>query len=117
MLTSTHASRMQSGTVRKNVRRMAEKIGAALRFLDFSEMKEMQHRDYAPRPLQRSGLGSIQDMSAATGHPADACGGNLRRKTIGHHAIIFDANVFPYTETAGVLCMDKYLLGCAEVAA
>ena len=27
--------------------RMAEKIGAALRFLDFSEMKEMQHRDYA----------------------------------------------------------------------
>ena len=70
-----------------------------------------------PRPLQRSGLGSIQDMSAATGHPADACGGNLRRKTIGHHAIIFDANVFPYTETAGVLRMDKYLLGCAEVAA
>ena len=70
-----------------------------------------------PRRLQRSGLGSIQDMSAATGHPADTCGGNLRRKTIGHHAIIFDANVFPYTETAGVLCMDKYLLGCAEVAA
>ena len=49
MLTSTHASRMQSGTVRKNVRRMAEKIGAALRFLDFPEMKEMQHRDYAAK--------------------------------------------------------------------
>ena len=117
MLTSTHASRMQSGTVRKMCWRMAEKIGAALRFLDFSEMKEMQHRDYAAKAAATQRPWLYTDMSAATGHPADACGGNLRRKTIGHHAIIFDANVFPYTEAAGVLRMDKYLLGCAEVAA
>jgi len=37
------------GLLEKMCWRMAEKIGAALRFLDFSEMKEMQHRDYAAK--------------------------------------------------------------------
>lgn len=118
MLTSTHASRMQSGTVRKNVlaHGRENRCRPALPGFFRNEGNATQGLCSQGR-CNAAALALYQDMSAATGHPADTCGGNLRRKTIGHHAIIFDANVFPYTEAAGVLRMDKYLLGCAEVAA